>query len=198
MGPPLADVGQARFTVTEAAQPQAPTVVIGAEQIRDRIRQLARQISDDYRGTTLYCVGVLEDGFIFMADLVRELDVAVICQFIKPEHQEIPQGAGTATEIFFSPEVNVPGAHVLLVQGLVETGITSEFLMRNLLARGAASVKLAALLDRPSSRRISLQPEYVGFTVDDRYVFGYGLGAPELSRNLPYVASRSQGASVSG
>jgi hypoxanthine phosphoribosyltransferase len=182
--------------LSEAAQPQTPNVVIGAEQIRDRIRLLARQISDDYRGRTLYCVGVLEDGFIFMADLVRELDIPVICQFIKPEHQEIPQGAGTATEIFFSPEVNVQGAHVLLVQGLVETGITTEFLLRNLQARGAASVKLAALLDRPSSRRISLQPEYVGFSVDDRYVFGYGLGAPQLSRNLPYVATRTRTASM--
>lgn len=171
-----------------------PNVVIGAEQIRDRIRQLARQISDDYRSGALYCVGVLEDGFIFMADLVRELSVPVICQFIKPEHSEIPQGAGTATEIFFSPEVNVQGAHVVLVQGLVESGITSEFLMRNLIARGAASVKLATLLDRPSARRISLQPEYVGFTVDDRFVFGYGLGTPQLSRNLPYVATRSEGA----
>jgi hypoxanthine phosphoribosyltransferase len=172
-------------------------VVIGADQIHDRIRELARQIANDYRGTTLNCVAVLEDGFIFMADLVRELDIPVICQFIKPKHHEISQAGGTATEIFFSPEVSVQGAHVVLVQGLVETGITTEFLMRNLLARGAASVKLATLLDRPSARRISLQPEYVGFTVDDRYVFGYGLGAPQLSRNLPYVATRSRGASIS-
>ncbi len=172
-------------------------VVIGAEQIRDRIRQLARQIADDYRDTTLNCVAVLEDGFIFMADLVRELDIPVICQFIKPKHQEISQAGGTATEIFFSPEVSVQGAHVILVQGLVETGITTEFLMRNLLARGAASVKLATLLDRPSSRRISLQPDYVGFTVDERFVFGYGLGTPQLSRNLPYVATRSRGVAMS-
>jgi hypoxanthine phosphoribosyltransferase len=172
-------------------------VMIGAEQIRDRLRQLARQISDDFRGNTVYAVGVLEDGFIFMADLVRELDVPVICQFIKPEHQEIQQGAGTATEIFFSPEVNVQGAHVLLLQGLVESGITTEFLMRNLLARGALSVKLATLLDRPSSRRIALQPDYLGFTVDDQFVFGYGLGTPQLSRNLPYVAARTRAAAGS-
>jgi len=175
--------------VNQAAQPQPACAVISAEQIRDRIRQIARQISDDYRGRTLYAVGVLEDGFIFMADLVRELDIPVLCQFVKPEHKEIAQAGSTATEIFFSPEVQVEGAHVLLIMGLLETGITTEFLLRNLLARGAASAKVAALLDRQSARRISLVPDYFGFEVDDRFVFGYGLGAPQLRRNLPYVAT---------
>ncbi len=164
-------------------------MVLSAEQIRDRIRQLARQISADYHGRTLHAVGVLEDGFIFMADLVRELDIPVVCQFMKPEHKEIAQAGSTATEIFFSPEVHVENAHVLLVQGLVETGVTTEFLVRNLLARGASSVKVATLLDRQSARRISFAPDYFGFEVDDRYVFGYGLGAPQLRRNLPYVAT---------
>jgi hypoxanthine phosphoribosyltransferase len=83
---------------------------------------------------------------------------------------------------------------VLLVQALVESGITSEFLMRNLQARGAASVKLATLLDRPAARRVHLAPDYWGFEIDERFVYGYGLGTPELSRNLPYLASRSAAA----
>lgn len=175
--------------MTQAAQPQPATIVFSTEQLRDRIRQLARQISGDYRGRTLHAVCVLEDGFMFMADLVREADIPVICQFIKPEHKEIASAGSTATEIFFSPEVHVENAHVLLVQGLMESGITTDFLLRNLLARGASSVKLAALLDRQSARRISLAPDYFGFAVDDRFVFGYGLGAPQLRRNLPYVAT---------
>ncbi|MBZ5628591.1 MAG: hypoxanthine phosphoribosyltransferase [Acidobacteriia bacterium] len=175
--------------MTQAAQPQPATIVLHTAQIRDRIQQLARQISDDYHGRTLHAVCVLEDGFIFMADLVRELDVPVICQFVKPEHKEIASAGSTATEIFFSPEVHVENAHVLLVQGLLETGITTEFLLRNLLARGGASVKVATLLDRQSARRISLAPDYFGFEVDDRFVFGYGLGSPQLRRNLPYVAT---------
>jgi hypoxanthine phosphoribosyltransferase len=75
------------------------------------------------------------------------------------------------------------------VQGLLETGITTDFLLRNMLARGGASAKVATLLDRQSARRISLAPDYFGFEVDDRFVFGYGLGAPQLRRNLPYVAT---------
>ncbi len=171
---------------------QAPRVVIGSEQIQQRIKELARQISDDYRGHTLYAVCVLEDGFMFMADLVRQLDVAVVCQFIKPEFRDIEQSGGQSTEIFFSPEVNVRDGQVLLVQALVETGVTTEFLMRNLMARGAASVKLVTLLDRQAARRMALQPDYCGFRLDERYVFGYGLGTPQLRRNLPYLATEAE------
>lgn len=176
----------------KTAGAKAPKVVIGTEQIQQRIRDLARQVSDDYRGRTVYAVCVLEDGFMFMADLVRQLDVPVVCQFIKPELREIDQAGSKSTEIFFSPEVNVQGGHVLLVQALVETGVTSEFLMRNLVARGAASVKLVTLLDRQAARRISLQPDYCGFHMDEGYVFGYGLGAPQLRRNLPYLATEAE------
>jgi hypoxanthine phosphoribosyltransferase len=176
----------------KATRAPSPRVLISTAKIQERIKELARQISDDYRGQTLYAVCVLEDGFMFMADLVRHLDVPVICQFIKPEAREIEQGGGKSTEIFFSPEVDVQGGNVLLVQALVETGVTSEFLMRNLVARGAATVKLATLLDRHTSRRISLQPEYSGFRLDEQYVFGYGLGAPQLKRNLPYLAAKSR------
>ncbi len=164
-------------------------VVVTAEQIQKRVREMARQISKDYRDRTIHAVCVLENGFMFMADLVRELDNPVVCQFVKPEFHDIRQGGSTATEIFFSPEVEVKGQEVLLVECIVQTGITSEFLMRNLMGRGATSVKLAVLLDRQASRRISLQPEYSGFQIDESYVVGYSLGTPHLDRNLPYVAA---------
>ena len=172
-----------------SAAPQERAVLFEPEQIQQRVSELARLISGDYRGRTLYAVCVLEDGFMFMADLVRRLEVPVVCQFIKPERQQLRSGA--TTEIFFSPEVQVEGGDVLLVQGMLETGITTDFLMRNLVGRGAASVKLASLLDRHTARRIQLQPEYFGFQVDERFVFGYGLGSPQLSRNLPYLAATS-------
>ena len=161
-------------------------VLISEEQIDKRVREIARQISEDYRGRTIYAVCVLENAFMFMADLVRALDVPVVCQFVKPEFREMPQG----TEIFFSPEVEVTGGDVLLIEALVQTGVTSEFLMRNLIGRGAKSVKLAAMLDKQSARRVSLQPDYFGFLIEEAFVVGYGLGAPDLGRNLPYVAHR--------
>lgn len=163
-------------------------VVFTAEQIAARVRELADKISGDYRGRTVYAVCVLENGFVFMADLVRALDVPVVCQFMKPETREVEHGA----EIFFSPEVNVQGKDVLLVEGIVQSGVTQEFLMRNLAARGAVSVKLATLLDKQAERRVALQADYSGYALGESYVLGYGLGSPLLGRNLPYVASAAQ------
>ncbi len=164
-------------------------VVISAEQLQRRVQEMARQISSDYRGRIIDAVCVLENGFMFMADLVRALDLPVACQFIKPFQRERTVGDGSNVEIRFSPEVQVGDAHVLLVEGLIQSGVTSEFLIRNMSARGAASVKLVALLDRQSARRVSLQPDYFGFLIDESFVFGYGLGGPKLGRNLPYIAT---------
>jgi hypoxanthine phosphoribosyltransferase len=172
---------------------EQPRTVIPAEQIQKRVREMGRQISDDYRGRTIHLLALLENGFIFMADLVRALDVPVICQFIKPRyHEDKADGASGILEIFFSHQSDIRDQHVLVVEGLVHSGITTEFLMSDLKARGAASVKLATLLDRQSARRVQLQPDYFGFLVDEAFLVGYGLGSPEqTNRNLPYVGSAS-------
>ena len=170
-------------------QSEYPRILLSAEQIRKRVQEMARQISGDFRGKTLYVVGVMENGFIFMADLVRELDLNVVCQFVRAESKETNS---TTTEIFFSPELDVKGQHVLLVEALVQSGLTSEFLIRNLAGRGAASVKLAVLLDKQSARRVSLQPDYFGFLMNESFVVGYGLGDQHFGRNLPYIAGRAE------
>ena len=185
-------------TQPEVGVPGTLLTILTAEQIQRRVTDLARQINADYAGTTLYAVGVLEDGFIFMADLVRQLQLPVICQFVKPDTQEIHRGDADTTQIFFSPEVNVKGGDVLLIQGLIQTGVTTEFLSRNLLARGANSVKVCTLLDRQAGRRVMLQPDYFGFLVDNKFVFGYGLGSTNLGRNLPYLATTKEAAAHNG
>jgi hypoxanthine phosphoribosyltransferase len=165
--------------------------VIAAEQIQKRVKELGRHISDDYQGQTIQALAVLENAFIFMADLVRALEVPVVCQFIKPKYTK-QQGNQTAEvmEIFFSHEPDIRGQHILLVEGLVHSGVTSEFLMNDLRARGAASVKLVTLLDRQAARRVALQPDYFGFLVDETFLVGYGLGAVEqTNRNIPYLAA---------
>src|SRR5262249_17375703 len=125
--------------------------VISADQLQKRIRELGRQISDDYRGETVIALGILENGFIFIADLVRALEVPVVCTFIKPRYKQTKQGEAPLLEINFSHELPIQGKHVLLVEGLVHSGVTTEFLMSDLRARGAASVKLVTLLDRQSA-----------------------------------------------
>lgn len=170
-------------------QTEYPRVLLSTEQIRKRVQEMARQISRDFDGKTIHAVGVMENGFIFMADLVRELSAPVVCQFVKAEFDD---SNPSTTEIFFSPEIDVRGQHVLLVEALVQSGVTSEFLLRNLVARGAASVKLAVLLDKQSARRVSLQPDYFGFLMNESFVVGYGLGEHHLGRNLPYIAGRAE------
>ena len=143
-------------------------------------------------------LAVLENAFMFLADLVRAVDVPVVCQFIKPKYTRPQSGAASEVmEIFFSHEPDIRGQHILLVEGLVHSGVTSEFLMSDLRSRGAASVKLVTLLDRQSARRVPLQPDYFGFLVDETFLVGYGLGAVEqTNRNLPYLAAANPRAPV--
>lgn len=178
--------------MSEIGRPPQLRTVISAEQIQKRVREMGRQISDDYRGQSIHLLALLENAFIFMADLVRALEVPVVCQFIKPKYQlHEEDGSGGVLEIFFSHEPDIRGQHLLVVEGLVHSGITTEFLMSDLRARGAASVKLATLLDRQSARRVP-QPDYFGFLVDEAFLVGYGLGSPEqTNRNLPYIGAAS-------
>lgn len=174
-------------TRTEPLRP-----VITTEQLQKRVKELGRQISDDHQGQTIQMLAVLENAFIFVADLVRTVEVPVVCQFVKPKYSR-PQTGSTSDvmEIFFSHEPDIKGQHIVLVEGLVHSGITTDFLMSDLRSRGAASVKLATLLDRQSARRVPLQPDYFGFLVDDAFLVGYGLGAAEqTNRNLPYLAAQ--------
>ena len=169
--------------------PRDLKIVLTSDQLQRRVRDVARQISSQYDGKSLTAVCVLDNGFMFMADLVRALEIPVRCRFIKPELTERTDGSLTSTQIFYTPEIDVAGQHVLLVEALLESGVTTEFLLRNLLGRGALSVKVAVMLDRQSQRRVFLQPDYFGFIVDEKYLVGYGLGLSDLGRNLPYVSA---------
>lgn len=171
----------------QTAQSGQTKIVIPSEQIQKRVREMGRQISDDYKGKTVHALGILENGFMFFSDLVRSIDGPVICQFIKPQYRD---DLGGMLEIFFSHELEIRDQHVLLVEGVVHSGVTTEFLMNDLRGRGAASVKIATLLDRQSARRVQLQPDYFGFLVDSTQLMGYGLGSPQQTdRNLPHLAT---------
>lgn len=167
---------------------------ISAEQIHKRVREMGRQISDDYPGKTLHVLAILDNSFMFMADLVRALEIPVTCTFVKPRYRQQPAaGPSDVLEIVFSHDLDILGKDVLLVEGLVHSGVTTEFLMNDLRARGASSVKLATLLDRQSARRVQLQPDYFGFLVDEAFLIGYGLGgAEQTNRNLPYLVAANQ------
>jgi len=162
-------------------------VVVSEAQLQARIAALGRRISRDYEGRPIYCVGVLENGFIFLADLLRSLHGDVRCQFVRTSVREFTDNNIATTEIFYTPELDVEGQHVLLCDGIVSSGLTTEFLVRNLKARGAASIAVCALLDRQSARRVDLDVAYYGFQVGPQWLAGFGLGAPTRERNLPFI-----------
>ncbi len=141
----------------------------------------------DYQGRSCIASAFLDDGFVFLADLVRAITGDVLCQFVKPHTHGFRAATVETKKIFYAPEVDVEGQHVLLCHGMLSTGQTTDFLIRNFQARGAASVAVCALLDRQSARRVHLEVDYCGFLVGPECLAGFGLGAPALNRNLPFI-----------
>ncbi len=180
-------MGEATVATYDVHDPANYQIVISEAQLRERISAMGRQISKDYQGRVVHCVGILDDSFIFVADLARAMSCDVQCQFIKPHLRGICGDNVASKQIVYAPEVDIEGQHVLLCQGMLHTGLTTDFLVRNFQARGAASVAICALLDRHSGRRVQVDINYCGFLVGPQWLAGFGLGSPALNRNLPFL-----------
>jgi hypoxanthine phosphoribosyltransferase len=156
-------------------------------QIQDRIRAMGQELSRDYQGKDLLVVGLLNGVFIFMADLVRAMDLPLEVAFM----QVASYGGNTVTtgevNILHDLERPVGGRHVLIVEDIVDTGLTLHKVRNMMLDRQPASLKIATLLDKPSRRSVQVPVDYVGFTIEDRFVVGFGLDLDGKFRNLPYV-----------
>jgi hypoxanthine phosphoribosyltransferase len=163
--------------------------VYSAAEIADRVQILADEISRTYHERELSILGVLEDSFVFLADLLRAMKVSPHTAFLRYDHQSV----GGFQDLSFSTRMDVSGRHVVLVEGVLETGVPQEYLIKQLGAHGAASVQLCVLLDKPDRRRVALEPEWRAFETRENYVFGYGLGFNERWRELPYLATFDAG-----
>jgi hypoxanthine phosphoribosyltransferase len=172
----------------------SPQIVIPEDELRQRIALLGRQISSDYQGRVLHVIGVLENGFLFVADLVRALTCQVHCEFIKPYTSVARIRDVETTQIVYSPEIEVARKHILLCEGILSTGQTTDFLIRSFQARGAASIAVCSLLDRPADRRVDLAAAYYGFRVGPQWLAGFGLGSgtAAMQSNLPYIYAAPQ------
>lgn len=163
-------------------------VVYSAEQIQGRVRELAEQISKDYGDQTLYVVGIVENAFMFMADLVRQLRCPVICYFVRAEMRDVVDAQGfERKEIWYTPEIDTDGKNILLLDGILQSGITQDFLIKRMQLHNPKSIRLATFLEKAVDRKLELQPDYFGFQVNE-FVVGYGLGAGDRYRNLAYIA----------
>jgi hypoxanthine phosphoribosyltransferase len=171
-------------------------VAFTRERLATRVGQLGQAISHDYSGRTLDVVVVLENAFLFAADLVREISRPVICHFVRSDMRDVRLSGHDCREIFFSAPPALRGRDVLVVDAVLNTGVTQDFLLKRLEEGRPRSLRLAVLFDKPAGRKVNLRAEYTGFAAASKDWVGYGLsGDRGLCRNLPYVASRSARAS---
>lgn len=173
-----------------------PKVVFTEKRIQKRVQELARRINKDYRGKTLHVVGVLEDGFIFMADLVRALKIPVVCYFIRPQIRDSSTGSVALREISYVPGVDAAGKDILLVDGILQSGLILDHLYRYILGQKPTSLRTATLLEKPDERKLDVATDYVAFRSSEKFLVGYGLDDQEQYRNLPYIARLARGSKV--
>ena len=162
-------------------------ILISEEQLAAKVAELGAAISRDYEGKKLMILGVLKGSVVFMADLLRHITIPVEMDFMAVSSY----GAGVKTtgvvKILKDLDRLIEGYHVLVVEDILDSGMTLSYLTELLRDLGPASVRIATLLDKPERRKVDIAPDYVGFTVPDEFVVGYGLDYAELYRNLPYV-----------
>jgi hypoxanthine phosphoribosyltransferase len=162
-------------------------VLLSEEQIQARIGELAAQVSTDYRGKDLLLVCVLKGGILFLTDLMRQLDVPHAIDFMAISSYGASTETSGVVRILMDLNTSIEGKNVLIVEDIVDTGHTLDYILRNLSTRRPASLKVCSLLNKPSRRMIEVPIHYVGFDIPNKFVIGYGLDFGEKYRNLPFV-----------
>jgi len=164
-------------------------ILISEEKIAERVKELAKQISRDYQGKTVHLVCVLKGAYTFLADLARAMEIPVTLDFLAVSSY----GKGTSTtgqvQVTKDLDTSLEGMDVLIVEDIADTGLTLRYLYNMLKARNPSSLKVVALLSKPSRRTVEVPVDYVGFEIPDRFVVGYGLDVDQRYRNLPYIAA---------
>src|ERR671918_560893 len=163
-------------------------VLIDSDTIQARVRELGAEIERDYPpGEEIHLVGVLKGGFMFMSDLVRAMSARVTLDFIAVSSYGKATHTSGEVRLLKDLDSRLEGRHVVIVEDIVDTGLTLMYLQDVLRARAPRSLRTACLLSKPSRRKVNVKVEYIGFTIEDKFVVGYGLDYAEKNRNLPYI-----------
>jgi hypoxanthine phosphoribosyltransferase len=162
-------------------------VLIDEDRLQARIHELGAQLSEDYAGRELLLVGVLKGAVFFMADLMRHITVPCEIDFMAISSYGASTDSSGVVRILKDLDINIDGRHVIVVEDIIDSGLTLSYLMRNLEAREPATLEICALLTKPDRREIDVPVRYIGFEIPNRFVIGYGLDFAERYRNLPYV-----------
>lgn len=170
------------------AQPGVGEVIVAEDELRRRVLELGAEISRDYAGSTPLLIGVLKGAVFFISDLMRAIEVPVQVDFMAVASYGSATDSSGVVRILKDLDAAIEDRDVLIVEDIVDSGLTLQYLMRNLGSRGPRSLEVCALLNKPDRRKVELPMRYVGFQIPDRFVVGYGLDHGERFRNLPYVA----------
>ena len=163
------------------------TVLITEEQIREKAAEIGKQISEDYAGKEIILVGILRGAVPWMAEIMKRITLDMTIDFMAVSSYGAATKSSGVVKINKDLETDIDGRDVIIVEDIVDSGVTLNYREGYLRSRGAASVKLCSLLDKPEGRRVDIKADYVGFTVDDRFIVGYGLDYAQKYRNLPYI-----------
>ena len=173
-------------------------VLLDAATVNARVAELGAEVSADYEGRDLLLIGVLKGAVFFMADLMRKLTIPCEVDFMAISSYGASTDSSGVVRILKDLDINIEGRHVLVVEDIIDSGLTLSYLMRNLESREPATLEVCALLTKPDRREIEVPVRYVGFEIPNRFVIGYGLDFGERYRNLPYVAVLSDEALPEG
>jgi hypoxanthine phosphoribosyltransferase len=180
--------------MTENLETYLGEVLINEDQLQARIKEMGQQLSADYRGQDLILLCILKGGVVFLTDLIRHLDIPHEIDFLAVSSygKGIRESTGIV-RILKDLDEPIDGRHVLIVEDIIDTGQTLQYITRNLAARYPASLKICTLLDKTERRLVDIPVDYVGFAIPDKFVFGYGLDLDEKFRNLPFVGVVKEG-----
>jgi hypoxanthine phosphoribosyltransferase len=167
--------------------PDIEEVLITADQIQDKIRDLAKQVTEDYRDRDLLLVGVLKGAFMFMADLAREVKLPVDFDFMAVSSYGSATKSSGVVRILKDLDYEISGRHVLLVEDIIDSGLTISYLLRYLEARRPASLEICSLFWKKGEQAVPMEVKYPGFAIPPVFIVGYGLDYAERYRNLPYI-----------
>lgn len=162
-------------------------ILISEDEIQNRVRELAAQISQDYQGKEILLLCILKGGLMFLADLAKHIDVPVSMDFIGISSYGSATQSSGVVRITKDLEESIEGKHVLVIEDIIDSGLTLSYLINNLCIRKPASLRICTLLDKQVNREVNIPVDYVGFTVPNEFLVGYGLDYSELYRNIPYI-----------
>ncbi len=171
-----------------SSEPGLGEVLVSADDLQRRVVELGEQISRDYAGRPLLLIGVLKGAVFFLSDLMRFIDIPVEVDFMAVASYGSATDSSGVVRILKDLDASIEGRDVLIVEDIVDSGLTLQYLMRNLGSRNPRTLEVCALLTKPERRKVDLPTRYVGFEIPDRFVVGYGLDYAERYRNLPFVA----------